>query len=89
MGRHNQSDPMLHYISHRPATGKTRQHFYRVELAYNLFGEYSVLREWGPAGCRGHHLIVWFSNLRDACIATERWRKRAARRGYLHLSPRT
>ncbi len=59
-----------------------RARFYRVEVAYNLFGEYSVTREWGPAGRQGHHLLVWFSNLRDACLAAERWRKRAMRRGY-------
>ena len=56
--------------------------FYRVEVMYNLFGEYSVLREWGPRGHRGQHLLVWFSNLRDACLAADQWRKRAMLRGY-------
>lgn len=63
-------------------TARPGARFYRVEVAYNLFGEYSVVREWGPKGRRGQHLLVWFSNLREACIAAERWRKRAARRGY-------
>ncbi|MFN7223211.1 MAG: WGR domain-containing protein [Paracoccaceae bacterium] len=62
---------------------RPRARFYRVEIAYNLFGEYSVVREWGPKGRGGHHLLVWFSNLRDACQAAERWRKRAACRGYI------
>lgn len=57
--------------------------YYRVEIAYNLFGEYSVLREWGPTGRPGQRLVVWFSNLREACGAADRWHKRAARRGYL------
>lgn len=61
-------------------TGTAR--YYRVDVAYNLFGEYSVMREWGPKGSSGQRLLVWFSNLRDACIAAERWRKRAMRRGY-------
>lgn len=56
--------------------------FYRVEVADNLFGEYSVMREWGLAGYPGQHLLVWFSNLRDACLAAENWRNRALRRGY-------
>ena len=60
-----------------------RARYYRVEVAYNLFGEYSVVREWGPKGRRGQHMLVWFSNLRDACLAAERWRKRALRRGYV------
>ncbi|MBU9697738.1 WGR domain-containing protein [Rhodobacteraceae bacterium HSP-20] len=59
--------------------------FYRVEVSYNLFGEYSVLREWGRTGKRGKALLVWFSNLRDACLAAERWRRRAGRRGYRAL----
>jgi predicted DNA-binding WGR domain protein len=59
--------------------------FYRVEVSYNLFGEYSVLREWGPKGRRGASLLVWFSNLREACLAAERWNRRAQRRGYRAL----
>ena len=59
------------------------ERFYRVEVTDNLFGEYSVMREWGPVGCAGRRLLVWFSNLREACMAADRWRKRAARRGYL------
>jgi len=72
---------LLTFLLTRAAPSRPR--FYRVEVAYNLFGEYSVVREWGPQGRRGQHLLVWFSNLRDACIAAERWRKRAIRRGYI------
>jgi predicted DNA-binding WGR domain protein len=60
--------------------------FYRVEVSYNLFGEYSVLREWGHRGAAGRQLLVWFSNLRDACQAAERWGRRAERRGYRSLT---
>ena len=63
-------------------TSRQRDRYYRVEVAYNLFGEYSVMREWGPKGRQGRHLLVWFSNLRDACLAAERWHRRAMRRGY-------
>lgn len=56
--------------------------YYRVDVTYNLFGEYSVMREWGASGRPGQHLLVWFSNLREACIAAEHWRKHASRRGY-------
>ncbi|MBN2630473.1 MAG: WGR domain-containing protein [Rhodobacteraceae bacterium] len=63
-------------------TAPSRRRFYRVDVVYNLFGEYSVVREWGQAGRKGRHMLVWFSNLRDACLAAERWRRRAQRRGY-------
>lgn len=60
--------------------------FYRVEVTENLFGEYSVCREWGPrgrAGARsGRQMLVWFSNLRDAVIAADNWRRHATQRGY-------
>lgn len=60
--------------------------FYRVELGYTLFGDYSVLREWGPRGKRGpnggRRVLRVFSNLREACTAVERWHRKAERRGY-------
>ena len=63
--------------------------YYRVDVAYNLFGEYSVLREWGlrgrPGAGTGQRRITWFANLREACMAAERWQKRARRRGYSRL----
>ena len=71
---------MLTFLLTRPAKSEPR--YYRVEVAYNLFGEYSVVREWGKTGRRGQHLLVWFSNLREACAAAEMWRRRAMRRGY-------
>jgi predicted DNA-binding WGR domain protein len=72
---------MLSILLLRKARARAR--FYRVDVTHNLFGEYSVLREWGPAGRQGCHLLVWFSNLREACIAAERWQMRARRRGYV------
>ncbi|MFN3293375.1 MAG: WGR domain-containing protein [Gemmobacter sp.] len=57
--------------------------FYRVEVAENLFGEYSVLREWGRSGRRARPLVVWFANLRDAVVAAERWCRGAERRGFV------
>jgi predicted DNA-binding WGR domain protein len=59
--------------------------YYRVDVAYNLFGEYSVLREWGLRGLPGRggaRRITWFANLRDACIAAEELARRARKRGY-------
>ncbi|GGE22403.1 hypothetical protein GCM10011345_30360 [Gemmobacter megaterium] len=56
--------------------------FYRVEVTENLFGEYSVLREWGASGCRSRPIVSWFSNLRDAVVAAESWCGRAEKRGF-------
>jgi len=69
---------MLSLLLHRAPT----RGFYRVEIAYNLFDEYSVLREWGRQGRRRGTRVNWYSNLRDAVQAAERWRGRALARGY-------
>lgn len=56
--------------------------FYRVEVAENLFGEYSVRREWGHCGRFGQARLAFFANLRDAIMAADRWNSNAIRRGY-------
>lgn len=69
---------MLTMLLHRAPTSG----FYRVDVSDNLFGEYTVLREWGRRGRRCGSRVSWFSNLRDAAEAADRWGGRAAKRGY-------
>lgn len=71
---------MLSILLTNPSGQRTR--FYRVDVDYNLFGEYAVIREWGLRGKKGTRLLLWFSNLREACLAADRYQKRAYRRGY-------
>ena len=59
-----------------------RPRFYRVEIAYNLFNEISVLREWGVTGGKGRAQINLYGNLRDASFAADSFRNRALKRGY-------
>ena len=75
---------MLHVLLMRQAELAAAR-YYRVEVAYNLFGEYSVLREWGATGRPGQFRICWFSNLREACKAADRWRYAASGRGYAEV----
>lgn len=56
--------------------------FYRVEIAMNLFGEVSVLREWGIARGPARAMIDLYGNLREASLAADLHRNRALRRGY-------
>ncbi|MDF1620316.1 WGR domain-containing protein [Pseudothioclava nitratireducens] len=69
---------MLSLIMHR-ARGLR---FYRVEVSDTLFGEYLVEREWGRMGRASGTRRTWFSNLREAAQAADRWRHRAQNRGY-------
>lgn len=71
---------MISFLMVRPGR------FYRVEVSDNLFGEYTVVREWG-AGRHVTRLMRCFSNLRDACVAAEKWARRVRSRGY-HTSMR-
>ena len=61
---------------------RPRPAYYRVEVEYNLFGEYSLTREWGAVGRYGGGGLQWYSNLREACLAAEKCRRQAIRRGY-------
>jgi predicted DNA-binding WGR domain protein len=83
---------MLTLILHRDAsaTAAARRpaRYYRVEVVYNLFGEYSVLRAWGPRGRAGRQVVSWFSNLRDAVTAADHWHLKARARGY-HVTKRS
>nr|MCC5958297.1 WGR domain-containing protein [Paracoccaceae bacterium] len=75
---------MLTLLCHRTAPGArdVLTHFYRVEVSYNLFGEYTVIREWGRVGSRGRHVSEWFANLRDAVLVADSSARRATKRGY-------
>ncbi len=69
---------MLSMILHRaPTLG-----FYRVDITGNLFGEYSVAREWGRQGRALGRRVSLFGNLREAARAADHWRHGAQRRGY-------
>jgi len=59
-----------------------RSRYYRVEIAYNLFNEISVMREWGISGGKGRAMISIYGNLRDASDAADGFRNRAMERGY-------
>lgn len=75
---------VLTLLCHRVTQGAnaTPTHFYRVDVTYNLFGEYTVIREWGQVGSRGRNLNAWFANLRDAILVADQSYHRATKRGY-------
>ncbi len=62
-----------------------RPRFYRVEIAYDLFDNVSVLTEWGIAGGKPTEARMTFANLREASLEADRRRRRAQRRGYARL----
>lgn len=75
---------MLTLLCHRVTedANAVPTHFYRVDVTYNLFGEYTVIREWGQVGSRGRNVNAWFANLRDAILVADQFYRRATDRGY-------
>lgn len=71
---------LCHRVTDDAAAAPT--HFYRVDVTYNLFGEYTVERAWGPVGSRGRNVNSWFANLRDAITVADQSYRRATGRGY-------
>jgi len=56
--------------------------YYRIEISLNLFGEWSVVFDWGNRGCSGQQRIALFGDLRAASLAADRARERMLQCGY-------
>ncbi len=56
--------------------------FYALDLQPNLFGEWSVIREWGRIGRAGQSRCTLFAQKPEAEAALGRELKRRDRRGY-------
>lgn len=56
--------------------------FYRVEIAYDLFDDVSVICEWGVVGGPNHRETHSFANLREASRLADGLRENAVQRGY-------
>lgn len=70
----------LYMTRHDPARNMAR--FYVISLVPTLFGEVSVLRNWGRIGSRGQMMVDTFQTAEDAIAASDRLGKIKRRRGY-------
>jgi len=68
-------------LTHIDAKRK-RQRFYIVSLTRTLFGEWSLVREWGRCGSPGTLRSWSFKREQDAQKAEQRSIKRRLRHGY-------
>lgn len=58
------------------------RHFYRMELMPGLFGNWSLVREWGRLGQPGEIRVDWFEDETSAKDARFRIQMEKAKRGY-------
>jgi len=63
------------------ATGNCRR-FYRMELMKGLFGEWSLIREWGRIGQPGQVRVDWFDDEADAKDARFSIQMEKSKKGY-------
>ncbi len=66
-----------------PATRQLR--FYRLMIMPNLFGGWSLVREWGRIGSPGRVKIESYVTEDEATAAGEKLAARKRRRGYASL----
>lgn len=58
------------------------QRFYHIFVTPGLFGDWSLVREWGRVGSPGTVRKDWFGTEEDAVIAAEKLCKEKQRKGY-------
>jgi len=57
--------------------------FYVMYITKNLFGEWSLVREWGRIGQSGQMRVDWCGSLEEAQSIFEKKRLEKVRKGYV------
>lgn len=60
--------------------------FYGIEVQPTLFGEVSVLRNWGRIGTKGRGMMVTYKDEYQAAAALLKLDKQKRRRGYVEVT---
>ena len=62
---------------------RNMRRFYALSLEPNLFGETTLVRNWGRIGTSGQSRLHTFDDPAEAALAFEEWRSLKARKGYV------
>ena len=60
--------------------------FNGIEVQPTLFGEMSVLRNWGRIGTKGRGMMVTYKDEYQAAVALQKLDKQKRRRGYVEVT---
>ena len=74
--------PNLSVILYRLDLSKNMRRFYRLAIHQDLFGVWTLIREWGRIGRRGQTRISSFLGRSQAELALERHQQQRLARGY-------
>lgn len=69
-------------LLNRSDPGRNMARFYRLDIAPDLFGGVTLVRNWGRIGHPGQQRLHWFPDLQGARHEQAAWLRRKLRRGY-------
>jgi predicted DNA-binding WGR domain protein len=75
-------EPTQPLILERRDPSQNMARFYRLAIEPSLFGDMTLIREWGRIGRTGRRCIELHENYARAAEAFEVWLERKRRRGY-------
>ncbi len=76
-------DDRLSVVVERIDPAKNAYRYYVMSVQPNLFGEQSLVREWGRIGTRGgQHAVELHHDTGSAQVSLETWLRRKQRKGY-------
>jgi predicted DNA-binding WGR domain protein len=76
-------------VLHKHDPERNQHRFYALQIAPNLFGEWSLIRHWGRIGTAGQHRASWHDTREAAEQVCERLLQAKQRRGYAAVSNAT
>lgn len=73
---------MKHIYLERHDPDKNLHRFYQLFVTPGIFGDWSLVREWGRAGSPGTVRKDWFDTEEEACVAGEKLKAIKEKKGY-------
>ncbi|MCX7100960.1 MAG: WGR domain-containing protein [Methylobacter sp.] len=73
------------YLVHHDSL-ENMHRFYKMTVSPGIFGEWSLVREWGRIGSPGTVRKDWFSSPEDAKVAGSKIKTTKEKKGYQVLS---
>jgi predicted DNA-binding WGR domain protein len=64
---------------------KNLHRFYQMHVVPGIFGDWSLVREWGRVGSPGTVRKEWFESMEEAMIASEKLSEVKRKKGYKKL----